>query len=226
MRQQSVAVHGKLMCGSKPASGVTVKLWDEDDGPDRDDELDKKQTDGNGEFRLQGTTRELTSIDPVFKIYHDCDDGIKPGQRKVKFRIPSSYISSAFRFQSVAVTGKIFCGDKPAARIRVKLREAALVELFDEVLDQGFTDLHGHFHLEGYKAELSQIEPYFHAHYECNDGELRNSKCCGKLRVAIPKDTLGDGKKSPKVFDFGVLNLETIFAEEKRKKEALNEEDD
>lgn len=94
MRQQAVAIHGTLLCGSKPAAGVTVKLWDEDDGPDPDDELDKKQTDSNGEFRLAGSTRELTSIDPVFKIYHDCDDGIKPGQRKVKFRIPSSYISS------------------------------------------------------------------------------------------------------------------------------------
>ncbi|PIO61553.1 Transthyretin-like family protein [Teladorsagia circumcincta] len=43
---------------------------------------------------LKGSERELTTIDPVFKVYHDCDDGIKPGKRKVKFRIPSSYITN------------------------------------------------------------------------------------------------------------------------------------
>ncbi|EYC41126.1 hypothetical protein Y032_0581g274 [Ancylostoma ceylanicum] len=45
-------------------------------------------------YQFQGSEREATNIDPVFKVYHDCDDGIKPGQRKVKFRIPSQYISS------------------------------------------------------------------------------------------------------------------------------------
>ncbi|KAK6756034.1 hypothetical protein RB195_014431 [Necator americanus] len=94
MRQQAVAVSGKLMCGNQPAAGVKVKLWDEDDGPDPDDVLDEGYTDSNGAFHLKGSERELTNIDPVFKVYHDCDDGIKPGQRKVKFRIPDSYISS------------------------------------------------------------------------------------------------------------------------------------
>ncbi|XGW02309.1 hypothetical protein V3C99_014390 [Haemonchus contortus] len=92
MRQQAVAVQGRLMCGNRPAAGVKVKLWDEDDGPDPDDALDEMYTDGNGNFQLQGSTRELTNIDPVLKIYHDCDDGIKPGQRKLKFYIPDQYI--------------------------------------------------------------------------------------------------------------------------------------
>uniref|UniRef100_A0A1I8BM51 DNA primase n=1 Tax=Meloidogyne hapla TaxID=6305 RepID=A0A1I8BM51_MELHA len=26
-------------------------------------------------------------------IYHDCDDGIKPGSRKIKFKIPNSYVT-------------------------------------------------------------------------------------------------------------------------------------
>ncbi|EPB72983.1 Transthyretin-like family protein [Ancylostoma ceylanicum] len=70
MRQQAVAVTGRLMCGNRPAAGVKVKLWDEDDGPDPDDVLDEGFTDENGAFHL------------------------KPGQRKVKFYIPDSYISS------------------------------------------------------------------------------------------------------------------------------------
>ncbi|VDO40283.1 unnamed protein product [Haemonchus placei] len=94
MRQQSVAITGKLMCGSHPASGVRVKLWEEDDGPDPDDLLDEGYTNNQGLFTLKGTERELTTIDPVFKVYHDCDDGIKPGKRKVKFRIPKSYITN------------------------------------------------------------------------------------------------------------------------------------
>ncbi|KAK6727394.1 hypothetical protein RB195_005221 [Necator americanus] len=94
VRQQSVGVVGRLMCGGKPAAGVKVKLWDEDDGPDPDDLLDQGFTDAKGEFSLKGSERETTNIDPVFKVYHDCDDGFKPGQRKVKFRIPDKYISS------------------------------------------------------------------------------------------------------------------------------------
>ncbi|GMR58523.1 hypothetical protein PMAYCL1PPCAC_28718, partial [Pristionchus mayeri] len=93
VRQQAVGIEGKLMCGMKPASEVHVKLWDEDSGPDPDDVLDEGYTDKNGHFRLQGSETELTPIDPVFKVYHDCDDGIMPGQRKLKFKIPNSYIS-------------------------------------------------------------------------------------------------------------------------------------
>ncbi|GMT09371.1 hypothetical protein PFISCL1PPCAC_28531, partial [Pristionchus fissidentatus] len=94
MRQQAAGIEGKLMCGEKPAIGVHVKLWDEDSGPDPDDVMDEGYTDDNGVFRLQGSETELTPIDPVFKVYHDCDDGIMPGQRKVKFKIPNSYISA------------------------------------------------------------------------------------------------------------------------------------
>ena len=28
MRDQSIAIHGKLLCGAKPASNVRVKLWE------------------------------------------------------------------------------------------------------------------------------------------------------------------------------------------------------
>ncbi|KAK0409728.1 hypothetical protein QR680_004718 [Steinernema hermaphroditum] len=94
MRQQSIAVKGRLVCGAKPANNVRIKLWEEDTGPDPDDLLDQGYTDANGEFLLKGDTRELTNIDPFFKVYHDCDDGIKPGKRKLKFGIPYQYVSA------------------------------------------------------------------------------------------------------------------------------------
>ncbi|RCN30837.1 Transthyretin-like family protein [Ancylostoma caninum] len=77
MREQAVGVTGRLMCGNKPAVGVKVKLWEEDDGPDPDDLLDQSFTDSSGNFKLKGSESELTNIEPVFKVYHDCDDGVK-----------------------------------------------------------------------------------------------------------------------------------------------------
>ncbi|CAD6192641.1 unnamed protein product [Caenorhabditis auriculariae] len=94
MRDQSVAIKGKLRCGDKPAANVRVKLWEEDSGPDPDDLLDEGYTDSNGGFSLSGGTAELTNIDPVFKVYHNCDKGITPGSRKIKFKIPTSYVTN------------------------------------------------------------------------------------------------------------------------------------
>lgn len=42
-------------------------------GPDPDDKLSEGHTDAQGMFQLQGSTHELTNIDPVCKVYHDCD---------------------------------------------------------------------------------------------------------------------------------------------------------
>ncbi|ETN77681.1 hypothetical protein RB195_009789 [Necator americanus] len=92
-RDQSSAVKGRLMCDGRPAVGVKVKLWDVD-RTDADDLMDEKFTDTNGEFHLAGWTKEYTTIDPKLSIYHDCNDGIKPCQRKFSILIPDSYVSS------------------------------------------------------------------------------------------------------------------------------------
>ncbi|CAK5048835.1 unnamed protein product [Meloidogyne enterolobii] len=93
VRTQSVAVKGKLLCGQAPARNVRVKLFDEDSGPDPDDLLEAGYSDASGNFQLKGSTVETTNIDVVLKVYHDCDDGIKPGSRKIKFKIPNSYVT-------------------------------------------------------------------------------------------------------------------------------------
>ena len=42
-----------------------------------DDKMDQGRTDARGFFQLQGTAREISTIDPKLYIYHDCNDGIK-----------------------------------------------------------------------------------------------------------------------------------------------------
>uniref|UniRef100_A0A914UY06 Uncharacterized protein n=1 Tax=Plectus sambesii TaxID=2011161 RepID=A0A914UY06_9BILA len=99
-RIQSVGVRGTLMCGKQPLSNTVVKLWDEDSGPDPDDVLGCVKTDSQGRFEVQGSENEVSNIDPVLKIYTNCNDRTlwgtlaKPCQRKIKMTIPDSYINS------------------------------------------------------------------------------------------------------------------------------------
>lgn len=65
-----------------------------DTGPDPDDTLDEKFVDNQGSFSLNGYTRELTPIDPVLYIWHDCNDRSTPCHRKIKIVIPQKSIIS------------------------------------------------------------------------------------------------------------------------------------
>uniref|UniRef100_A0AC34FJ00 Uncharacterized protein n=1 Tax=Panagrolaimus sp. ES5 TaxID=591445 RepID=A0AC34FJ00_9BILA len=93
-RRQSVAAQGRLMCGSMPAKGVLVKLFDEDDGPDPDDMLDSGYTDADGRFNLSGDTVEFTNIDPELRVYHSCNNYVNPCNREWIIGIPDKFISS------------------------------------------------------------------------------------------------------------------------------------
>ncbi|PAV72383.1 hypothetical protein WR25_03975 [Diploscapter pachys] len=103
--KQSYKVRGYLICGDKPATDVEVKLVDDDFGPDPDDVLASKHTDEDGYFELEGFTTELTTIDPHLKIYHDCNDGIIPCQRRWAFELPNHYITSGPRPEKVLDIG-------------------------------------------------------------------------------------------------------------------------
>lgn len=93
-RTQSSGARGVLMCNDKPAAHVTVKLYDDDRGIDADDLMGSTKTDSRGHFEVSGHTDEMTPIDPKLNIYHDCNDGVKPCQRKVTVKIPDRYITS------------------------------------------------------------------------------------------------------------------------------------
>uniref|UniRef100_A0A914S2U0 Uncharacterized protein n=1 Tax=Parascaris equorum TaxID=6256 RepID=A0A914S2U0_PAREQ len=43
---------------------------------------------------VKGYTHEITTIDPKLNIYHDCEDGLKPCQRKVTIYIPDKFVYS------------------------------------------------------------------------------------------------------------------------------------
>uniref|UniRef100_A0A915JQQ7 Uncharacterized protein n=1 Tax=Romanomermis culicivorax TaxID=13658 RepID=A0A915JQQ7_ROMCU len=93
-RIQKASAKGRLLCGVKPSVNTLVRLYDEDDGFDPDDLMGETRTDYDGEFRVSGQEKELTPIDPVLKIYHDCDDSRTPGLRMFKIKLPNKYIDS------------------------------------------------------------------------------------------------------------------------------------
>ncbi|XGW17276.1 hypothetical protein V3C99_002129 [Haemonchus contortus] len=110
-RTQAVGVKGTLICNDKAAADVEVKLYDEDKlSPD--ELMAAGKTDSRGHFEISGHADEFTSIEPKFNIYHDCNDGIKPCQRKITIHIPDDYISSGetpkkfFDFGTFQLAGK------------------------------------------------------------------------------------------------------------------------
>ncbi|KAL4001923.1 Transthyretin-like family protein [Acanthocheilonema viteae] len=91
---QSTRASGTLMCNGRPASGVLIKLYDDDRGFDTDDFMGETKTDSRGNFDISGHLREMSRIDPKINIYHDCNDEFKPCQRKVSITIPDTYITA------------------------------------------------------------------------------------------------------------------------------------
>ncbi|KAE9547398.1 hypothetical protein FO519_009390 [Halicephalobus sp. NKZ332] len=89
---QSAAVRGVLICNGKPAANVRVKFYDED-RIDIDDLMDEGVTDSEGRFELRGYEYEYTSIDPVLRIYHDCNNEDVSCLRELSIVIPDNYIS-------------------------------------------------------------------------------------------------------------------------------------
>ncbi|GMR60193.1 hypothetical protein PMAYCL1PPCAC_30388, partial [Pristionchus mayeri] len=98
-RDQTVGARGQLMCGDQPLANAEVKLWELDTWPDPDDLLMTVYTDSQGRFSVWGTENEITTISPVVKFYHRCNNkGLFniPNfcKRKVTYAIPSSYIAN------------------------------------------------------------------------------------------------------------------------------------
>uniref|UniRef100_A0A0M3IHE2 Transthyretin-like family protein n=2 Tax=Ascaris TaxID=6251 RepID=A0A0M3IHE2_ASCLU len=49
------------------------------------------RSDEKGEFLVKGFVNETGEFNPKLNIYHDCNDGFKPCQRKFEIYIPHNY---------------------------------------------------------------------------------------------------------------------------------------
>ncbi|XGW02144.1 hypothetical protein V3C99_014302 [Haemonchus contortus] len=129
-RDQSIAVVGRLVCGTEPAANVKVMLVDEDielaliAWIDPNDVLAEGFSDSNGVFQLEGTTDELTAIEPVLEIYHNCNDGIRGGLRKLRFGLPDQYITAGLNAEKTIDVGVI--------NLELGYKEETRIELEDE----------------------------------------------------------------------------------------------
>uniref|UniRef100_A0A915CP91 Uncharacterized protein n=1 Tax=Ditylenchus dipsaci TaxID=166011 RepID=A0A915CP91_9BILA len=54
----------------------------------------------NSKKMLSGTAREMSKIDPKLYVYHDCNDGWKPCQRRFSIMIPDKYVTMATHLDS------------------------------------------------------------------------------------------------------------------------------
>ncbi|EFO98911.1 CRE-TTR-49 protein [Caenorhabditis remanei] len=120
-----LTVKGHLQCAEYPASAVTVKLWKNSEKSIIDDTHSDKQ----GNFQLSADTIEK-DYTPYIVVYHDCDDGVKPGQRKLKFQIPKYYIGSesAFDLGSFNLETRVKHNEERQKHVDRRRREFVVVE--------------------------------------------------------------------------------------------------
>ncbi|VDK57562.1 unnamed protein product [Cylicostephanus goldi] len=88
-RMQSVGIMGTLNCNGKPAPGVKLKLYEKEIFRDR--KMAQNKTNASGFFKMSGSAKEVSQIDPQLNIYHKCNyKGLC--KKKISIGIPSKYI--------------------------------------------------------------------------------------------------------------------------------------
>ncbi|KAJ1357568.1 hypothetical protein KIN20_015742 [Parelaphostrongylus tenuis] len=105
-------------------------------------------------------------------------------------------LSDAFlgfgREQSVAVQGRLVCNGQPASNVKLKLYEKEAT--FDVKMAQGTTNQNGEFRLEGWKTEISTIDPKLNVYHKCN----YNGICYRKFGITIPDNFISNGRNHKK----------------------------
>ncbi|KHN85640.1 Transthyretin-like protein 5 [Toxocara canis] len=109
---QSTGVKGQLICNGQPAKNIQLKLYDVHAKGSMDEKMAEGRSDKDGKFTVVGFVNRTDQFNPKINIYHDCDDGIKPCQRKFEIYIPDNFTSHSERPNKIYELGKIDLSEK------------------------------------------------------------------------------------------------------------------
>jgi 5-hydroxyisourate hydrolase-like protein (transthyretin family) len=114
--------------------------------------------------------------------------------------------------QSFHIKGRLFCGDKPAAGVEVKLVDTDTAGR-DDTIKKGTTAADGTFDLHGEESEWGDIDVLFKIYHDCNDN---TPICQRRWKFELPDKYISRGPMSAnrKVYDFGTWNLEAVLPNE------------
>ncbi|CEF70137.1 Transthyretin-like family-containing protein [Strongyloides ratti] len=112
-KTQSVKARGQVFCKTVPTANVIIKLV-EKDYITRNDILSTTTSDVDGYFKLKGSCKQFSTIDPFLEIHHRC--GLYPPNCHgvVTMEIPKNYITDASEATTWFDAGNIKLG--PTAR--------------------------------------------------------------------------------------------------------------
>ncbi|CAI4226734.1 unnamed protein product [Auanema sp. JU1783] len=111
------------------------------------------------------------------------------------------YNTNAFREQSLALKGKLQCGQRPLKNVGVQLLEKRKSPFRDQVLASNSTDDDGQFILVGGTSRILQITPVLVVEKDCN----------GKgdsIKLNTAKPAIVKGKLPGDTFDIGIINMD------------------
>jgi len=140
----------------------------------------------------------------------------------------------AFRQQSVAVKGHLFCGNQPAGDTLVQLWDVDTGPDPDDLLDKNYTDSQGRFLLSGDITEWTNIDPEVRIYHDCAmhlpvtllsfpfplsvpiHFMFVFQLCKREWVVGIPDEYIWSGRKPKSTMDIGRVNLEVELESEDR----------
>ncbi|VDN01432.1 unnamed protein product, partial [Onchocerca ochengi] len=74
--------------------------------------MDEGKTDSEGRFLLQGHETSITSIDPILKLYHNCDVENAQCLKRFSILIPNDFVSEGLEPKKTFDMGTLNLGGK------------------------------------------------------------------------------------------------------------------
>uniref|UniRef100_A0A915B505 Transthyretin-like protein 46 n=1 Tax=Parascaris univalens TaxID=6257 RepID=A0A915B505_PARUN len=131
------------------------------------------------------------------------------------------FFESSLNTKSLAVKGRLKCGNGPASNIKVILfpKDTGSGPDPPEQLGTAITDSEGKFRISGAVSSETPIDAVLKFYHSCNDQKPKRG--LRKATIKIPEDYVTNGRVSLKTFDIGIINLELGFPGEERQKVLL-----